>query len=261
MRPETPTAALPRLDMLARFLVLAGGLLAAGLAPAADLAKIDRSIKKEPAYRAKQQRYCLLVFGPKADFRVWLVLDGATLYVDRNGNGDLTEPGESTGPKETNTDPCSFKELTIVRPDGKEEKLDFALFGWFDYKEGKEGTKFGPSVGVTWEGRTFGSWGDETGDCVWGRTPKDAPILHVGGPLQMGFETEAEYALDRKGDGEFKLSVGVGTKGLGKGAFMHLCYYDDAIPKDKYPTAVLEFPNKEAAGKPIVVKAVLKQRC
>src|SRR5713101_2454346 len=62
-------------------------------ASAVDLAKIDRRIGKEPAYQAKPQ-YCLLVFGPEAGFRVWLVLDGDVLYVDRNGNGDLTEKRE-----------------------------------------------------------------------------------------------------------------------------------------------------------------------
>ena len=60
----------------------------------ADLTKVDRSIKKEPAYRTKSPKYCLLVFGPEAKTRVWLVLDGDTLYIDRNGNGDLTEQGE-----------------------------------------------------------------------------------------------------------------------------------------------------------------------
>src|SRR5438067_10518704 len=60
---------------------------------AGDLSKIDRTIRKEPAYRGKP-RYCLLVFGPEAATRVWLVQDGDVLYVDRNGNGDLTEPGE-----------------------------------------------------------------------------------------------------------------------------------------------------------------------
>ena len=33
---------------------------------------------------------------PEAQTRVWIVQDGDTLYVDRNGNGDLTEPGEVT---------------------------------------------------------------------------------------------------------------------------------------------------------------------
>src|SRR5262249_23919582 len=73
-------------------------LALASLAPpaaATDLTKIDRTVGKEPAYQTKSPRYCLLVFGPEAKARVWLVLDGDTLYVDRNGNGDLTEEGES----------------------------------------------------------------------------------------------------------------------------------------------------------------------
>src|SRR6266404_834536 len=59
-----------------------------------DLKKVDRTIGREPAYVSKQPQYCLLVFGPKATTRVWLVIDGDFLYIDRNGNGDLTEPGE-----------------------------------------------------------------------------------------------------------------------------------------------------------------------
>src|SRR5262249_28305053 len=56
---------------------------------AADPSKIDRTLGKEPAYRAKP-KYCLAVFGPEARTRVWLVLDGDVLYADRNGDGDLT---------------------------------------------------------------------------------------------------------------------------------------------------------------------------
>src|SRR4029077_17075723 len=59
-----------------------------------DLSKIDRRIAKEPVYQTKTPKYCLLVFGPEAKHRIWLVLDGDTLYVDRNGNGDLTEKSE-----------------------------------------------------------------------------------------------------------------------------------------------------------------------
>jgi hypothetical protein len=51
-------------------------------ATAADLTRVDRSIGKEPAYKTNSPRYCLLVFGPRADYRVWLVLDGDTLHVD-----------------------------------------------------------------------------------------------------------------------------------------------------------------------------------
>src|SRR5947199_8649492 len=73
---------------------LAGLALAAGLAPAADLSKVERTIAKEPAYRTKAPLYGLLVFGPAAKTRVWVVLDGTDLYVDTNGDGDLTAPGK-----------------------------------------------------------------------------------------------------------------------------------------------------------------------
>src|SRR5262249_45136652 len=61
---------------------------------AADSTTIDRRIAKEPVYQSKSPKYCLLEFGAEAKARVWLVLDGDTLYVDRNANGDLTEANE-----------------------------------------------------------------------------------------------------------------------------------------------------------------------
>src|SRR5260370_12276823 len=69
-----------------------------GAAELPDLGKLDRHIAKEPAYTAQHPLYGLLVFGPKADKRVWFVLDSSKrdsarydiLYVDRNADGDLT---------------------------------------------------------------------------------------------------------------------------------------------------------------------------
>src|SRR5262245_54559535 len=202
--------------MILRSIAFAVGCLVVGSngTYAADLTKIERDLRKTPAFKSKEPRYCLLVFGPAADYRVWLVLDGDTLYVDRNGDGDLSEAGESTGPESTNTDPCSFKPIKILAPDGQTEgELTFALFRWFDYREGRTGAGIRPSGGVWLKGRYFGSWGDETGPCVWGNKPAEAPILHVDGPLQMGFETAG--ALRSTLSGEFELSVGVGTKGIG----------------------------------------------
>ncbi len=73
-------------------LLLAATWLAAGSA-FADTPKIDRSIGKQPVYQTKTPKYCLLAFGAEGKDRVWLVLDGDMLYVDRNGDGDLTKPG------------------------------------------------------------------------------------------------------------------------------------------------------------------------
>src|SRR5207249_1396798 len=71
--------------------IAAGMLVTCSLAGAADVTKIERTLVKEPVYKT-QPKYCLLVFGPEPKSRFWLVQDGDTLYVDRNDNGDLTEP-------------------------------------------------------------------------------------------------------------------------------------------------------------------------
>jgi len=46
---------------------------------------------KEPKYQ-HLPKYALLAFGPNQETRIWLVLDGETLYADYHGNGDLTAP-------------------------------------------------------------------------------------------------------------------------------------------------------------------------
>ena len=66
------------------------------------LQNVDRRIQKEPEYIAKRPLYGLLVFGPAAQKRIWMVLDHSKpeaelydlLYVDLNANGDLTESTE-----------------------------------------------------------------------------------------------------------------------------------------------------------------------
>src|SRR5262245_15947892 len=80
-------------------LALSGGSVPAEMP---DLTRVDRAIRKEPAYVAKDPLYGLALFGPKADKRVWLVLDKSkpdastydVLHIDRDADGDLTGPGE-----------------------------------------------------------------------------------------------------------------------------------------------------------------------
>src|SRR5687768_10161165 len=69
-----------------RFLpVVAWIALGTGPTWAVDLTKIDRTIPKEPAYQSKSPKYCLLVFGPKAETRVWVVLDLVSEPSEANG--------------------------------------------------------------------------------------------------------------------------------------------------------------------------------
>jgi hypothetical protein len=202
----------------------------AGPAAAADLGKIDRTIVKEPAYKGKPA-YCFLVFGPEAKTRSWLVLDGDLIYIDRNGNGDLTERGEKVVWKGIASRTMDLG--SIHSADGT-SRYAVSL------------RKFPGSVRLTVadEGRQRYMVGDPDSDpLVFADRPADAPVVHIGGPLTI----DLSY-YDR-----LCLRVRVGTAGLGKGTFAAL------VLPDVTPIAEVEFPSKPG-GPPTVVKAALKDR-
>src|SRR5262245_52302093 len=94
-------------------LSLALSLVASGpSAKVVGYAKVDRTLSKEPAYKNAPQ-YALLLFGKEAKLRVWVVLDGETLYLDRNADGDLTAK-EARFPR---LGDC--RDVEIHDPDGK----------------------------------------------------------------------------------------------------------------------------------------------
>lgn len=221
---------------------LACGLAAAAMftasAAAADLAKIQRKIAKEPAYESKSVKYCLLVFGPKADKRVWIVVDGGDLYVDRNGNGDLTEKGEKT-----------------PRPKPVFE-------GYYEYDLGKL-----PAFGIRCALRIDIYDGDfslnfkQESRYEQLAAPKlalkaaDAPIVHLGGPLTLGLNTTELNCNDELPE----IYAVVGTPGLGEGAFASITTVN--VPENVHPIAEIEFPNKNGRGKPVKLKLKLSERC
>jgi hypothetical protein len=99
--------------MRLRLAVIVALLVAAAPAPAVDYAKVARTLTREPAYESKAPKYALLLFGPQARVRVWVVLDGNVVYLDRNGDGDLT------GKEERFATAADCKDIEIADPDGK----------------------------------------------------------------------------------------------------------------------------------------------
>src|SRR5579885_3490530 len=105
--------------MFRRLVPLVVALLVTGPAPAADRPA------KEPSYQTNAPKYGRLAFGPGGQERVWLVWDGESLYVDRDGRGDLTGPAARVtaqkphhgGPREE-TDGYTF-EVGDLTPGGR----------------------------------------------------------------------------------------------------------------------------------------------
>ena len=264
--------------ILARFAVVCLLLaLGASASAAADLTKIDRTIRKEPTYQSKEPLYCLLVFGPEARERAWLVLDDKVIYLDRNGNGDLTEEGERLGefdiiPRpEPNNPTGEFREFVQVR-DAKERArgapilqsttrykcliIDRAL-PKKDYvartpaaREQLARMRQGfvrVCLAVDGEGGRM----VQDGKAAFARRPEDAPILWFDGPLTLAIPEDNSVSDE--------LEVRVVTPGLGEGSVTVL--QEDSVPEGAHPVATIVFPSKSSGGRPVTTTVRLDQRC
>ena len=273
-------------NTMTRFaLVLAAALAFVGSA-IAEQPKVDRRIGKEPVYRTKTPLYGLLIFGPEGKDRVWLVLDGDALYVDRNGNGDLTEPGEKVAAtKRPGGDPeeegyaFDVGELTVGGRTHKAFKVSFAPLKAFGGDLGKRSDvqaalKKDPkalavSIGVDVEvpGLKGGGLGgrvgylvgqvDLKGPFVFSDTPATAPIVHFGGPLQVTFYSELPSLRVGRGS---ELVLVVGTPGIGPGTFAMVAY-TDTIPQSVKPVAVVTFQPANPGDPPPTEHFEIKGRC
>ena len=260
-----------------RFSLAAALLFCAPLAQAADLLKVERKIAREPAYQSKAPKYCLLVFGPEAKTRVWLVQDGETLYVDRNANGDLTEAGERVPLKQKadqyrlfeagdiKDGPLTHTGLSVMQRRVTEEEVanpkEFARvkgrgepWAWtvqFTAERPADDTRPLPRK------ISYAANGDGLGYLLFADKPKDAPVIHFNGPWTLGLQDwKQRLTVGRKSN----LQIGVGTPGFGPGTFAFVMY-PGTIPTGVYPSANITFPSKTPAGAPLVKLYTLTDRC
>jgi hypothetical protein len=253
-------------------LVLLG--LFASCAWASDGEKIDRSIAKEPSYQSGAPKYGLLTLGRAGKTHVWLVFDSVPdplrpggnedyLYVDRNGNGDLTEEGERVA--------ATVLKRKIFSSIGKNGFYDQTLleFPVGEIKDG-EGTIYKDvKVMVQWfSGRDRpctiyasppgrGTERTEFHQLVFATSPQDAPVLRFGGALTMRFALGMTHALSLTE--KFNLQGEIGSIGIGPGSFVFML--NDAFPKALHPLAEIQWPHREAGQPPIKMSVTLDQRC
>jgi len=240
---------------------------------AVDLTTIDRSSKKEPSYQSESPRYCLLIFGKEVRTRVWLIVDGQRLYIDRNGNGDLTEPGELI---ESNTIAESFEQ--ILKADEMTGHKNYRTISSFDVDQIREAN--GPTVHEDLE---LSVYDHDRFSCsidlasgryqsVGGRwshpkprlatRPQDAPIIHFDGPVTFARHEPTLFLTRRTtGIGDRTIRVWIGTPGLGEGTFArHSTLTFLGGDDHRMVTADFEFPGNDVRGDPITRRDQLRFR-
>ena len=216
------------------------------------------------------------------------MLDGDTLYYDRNGNGDLTEADEKVALPKFDVMDTGFvkgnrqhhigtitawpkRNLTLtimqtqIRPGAKDappqeqeiikllgEVPDGILTGVIIAGEGVDvGGK--PRVGPQ---QPQVAMADQTCALCFADRPQHSPIVHFYGPLQMTLHPMQTFVPGEQAE----LKSGLGTPGLGKGTFV-MAIYQGTIPDDAHPTAEIEFPPAGPGKEPRRLKLTLDKRC
>jgi hypothetical protein len=239
-----------------RSLLLSLLALLASITPAraVDYAKIDRTIAREPAYQSKSPQYGLLLFGPEAKLRVWVVLDGETIFIDRNGDGDLT--GKDKCFKLAN---CG--NIEISDPGGKTRYLITAIGRFEDGKPPRPHLDVNVDVKGLVEYRQY--CGVQMRD-----SPRDAAIAHFHGPLAAGprtinWKVPPQLVLET-GDKPTDLPALVGTMSAEHGCWTVVRTHNgdkSAFAKDVCPVVDIEFPPKNPGGPPVKKRYLLDKFC
>jgi hypothetical protein len=241
--------------------LMAASMLLALASHAGELAKFRRDTPKLPALVASEPLYSLFVFGKNMDRPVWVVLDKSStdsilfdvLYLDLNGDGDLTAKGERFNPSEkaidrkkgTNT---VFKINRFVEPGSRREHKDFKI----SWRPGRV------SYRIKWLGdkETMGPYGPTPEECIgFAKSASTAPVLVPGLDHPFQFQPWMPEALKRGTENDFK--VFMGNLGDGVGSF---CSVDNKfLPADDFVVATLVY--REESGAERQERFELKKRC
>jgi hypothetical protein len=215
-----------------------------------DLSKVDRHIVVPTGL--EKPGYCLLVFGPQAKSRVWIVVDGETVYVDRNGNGDLSEVGKAFPPSERpeNTLMAGYHSWTYSLGDlvlgGESEKHTGLTL--VRYQDGDGPIESVLSVWVDGIRLQYAGWGP-----LFTASPSTAPIVHFGGAVVAKPLRGTILRINEKPQ---ELHFCLGTPGLGDHSFAYIgC---ETRPANTHPVIEIDWPSDGTGFKE---RFALTQRC
>ena len=223
-----------------------------------DLSTIERRLVKEPAYQARQPLYGLYVFGPKAETRVWAVLDKSrpdaqgydVLYFDRNADGDLTPPDERIEGK-SGDGGITFAIGEFSDPVSKQQHKGLTI----TQREANGGMTF---FKMEWCGKVLvrGGYAPTAGPYTrFAPAPAEAPVLWpaADGPFSFQFWMVDPLVIG----GATDVKVFLGHCGHGKNTF---CAVPDTfLPKQIPVLATLIYQDK--SGKERRAQSELRERC
>jgi len=215
-----------------------------------DLAAVRSHLPKLPPPVATERPCWAFVFGTNAECSVWAVLDKSgkespvfdVLYLDVNGDGDLTQPGERFAANENVVDAkkgtnAVFMIGRFIEPGTHREHTELKI-SWRPNRV---------SYRMKWLGEKvcMGPYGSEPDQCIGcGSSPQSAPVLVPGHDRPFQFQHWMSAILRRDGENDFR--VFMGNIGDGLGAFCAVT--DQFLPAGEYVVATLIYRDKSGAS-------------
>jgi hypothetical protein len=214
------------------------------------ISKIDKSIVKEPKYRAKP-RYALLVIGAESKIPIWIVHDDDRLYVDKNGNRDLTDDGPAIEATQKRRLDRTSWDRNFVTAEWKmangSHVRDFGLRNW-NYSDPED--QYGLSLTVDDKVPLYAGW-----NALLSPSSKKAPVIHLGGPVSPQMLRYQKFELGTKPE---RFSIAFATPRELKIASARLNI--DGLPATVKPIANIQWPTK-SGDPPLVTSHLLSERC
>jgi hypothetical protein len=219
---------------------------------AADLSKVDRTIGREPAYQSKP-KYCLVVFGPEAKTRIWVVLAGNTVY-GSDKNGEISKVTLQSEGGYYLPIPGTPQVLVVQAPDKAKGvgamRMEYRLETNAAVKQTIEGTV---------------RLGDD---------PKTAPVIHFDGSYtstlrERGVIENGKFVRNlSEVESIFHVFIGsnvlqkegassptIPDGALGGATFVRKWWYQ--ISEERRPVAEFEFPHQDPSQAPIKMRVPL----
>jgi hypothetical protein len=236
------------------FSIVLSELACCAMARSMDYSQVDRTIAKEPAYHSRP-KYALLLFGKEAKLRVWVVLDGQTLYLDRNADGDLTGKDE----RFARIEDC--RNVEIQDSDKKTSYLISHVVHLFKGDSNRESLIVNIDIKGPLRYRQYCSVELKGG-------AREAKIAHFDGPLTMGprtvyWKVPADLALVT-GDKPTDLYGGAGTMDAEHGCWVAVVSHNgdkSAFPEGVFPIVDVQFPPKRPGDPPLKKRYQLDKFC
>jgi hypothetical protein len=202
--------------------------------------------------------FFIVVTGQEALHHIWCIADRETLYIDKNGDGRLSEQEserlfdrmlerDTPWTKKVATDDFSLPET----PGRRGYPSMRVRITWVDPRWGTTQKDLGDFLAaaqtledphLVWIDLTMRDTCRQLAVTVGGKTAESAPVLHFDGPLTLGLsglESSLSSPRLRRGKEIPKLRIGVGTPGVGRGSFVRTTYFE--IPKSLRPSGVIEY--------------------